>query len=68
MAHFTFSYICKLNDNDIHSSAIKNKPVPLQNYFTFNLDNDFSGGKIGLDICVNQMGNRLAHRKRNDGS
>lgn len=37
----TFTNICKIEDDDVHSYAFKNKPVPEINYFEFSLDKSF---------------------------
>ena len=39
LANFSFTNICKYNDDDCHSYAFKNKPAPAQNFFEFELDN-----------------------------
>ena len=64
MKHFVFTNICKYNDDDIHSSVIKTQPVPQQTVFEFEL----AQGAPGFNILVNQMGDRLKRRKRNDGT
>ena len=68
LANFSFTNICKYNDDDCHSYAFKNKPVQEQNFFEFELDGNFQFGKWGLEILVNQMGDRLSRRKRLDGT
>jgi hypothetical protein len=62
----SFSNICKYEDDDVHSYAFKNKPVPEISYFEFTLDKTFKFGKQGLEILVNQMGDRLTTRHRTD--
>jgi len=53
LANFTFTNICKYNDDDQHSYTFKNKPVPAQNFFEFELDGTFSFGNWGIEILVN---------------
>jgi hypothetical protein len=36
-----FTNICKYEDDDCHSYAFKNSPVPEQSFFEFTLGNDF---------------------------
>lgn len=67
LKHFSFTNICKYNDDDCHSYAYKNKPVQEQNFFEFELGSDFQFGTWGLEILVNQMGDRLSRRKRKTG-
>lgn len=38
---FKFTNICKYNDDDVHSAVIKTKPVPEQNWFEFELGDNF---------------------------
>lgn len=64
--NFKFSNICKYNDDDVHSQIVRNKPVPQRSYFEFDIDK--SQEKQPLEILVNQMGERLKHRKRQDGT
>ena len=64
--YFKFSNICKYNDDDVHSYTFRNKPVPQMNYFEFSIDAQQANKP--LEIMVNQMGDRLSHRKRQDGT
>ena len=41
LASFNFTNICKYNDDDHHSYAFKNKPVPQMSFFEFELDKNF---------------------------
>ena len=63
-----FTNVCKYEDDDVHSYAFKNTPVPEQSFFEFTLDNSFQFGKWGIEILVNQMGDRLTSRHKTDGS
>lgn len=37
----SFTNVCKYEDDDCHSYAFKNAPVPEINYFEFSLDKNF---------------------------
>ena len=51
---FTFTNICKYNDDDVHSYAFKYKPVPAMSFFEFDLtEGSFNFGTWGLDVLVN---------------
>lgn len=51
-----------------HSLCQKSKNVPEQNWFKFQLGDDFKFGEWGLDIVVQQMGNRIyRHQRDSDG-
>ena len=63
-----FTNVCKYEDDDLHSYAFKNKPVPEQSFFEFTLDNSFKFGKHSLEILVNQLGDRLSSRHKKDGT
>ena len=63
MDHFAFSNICKYNDDDISKHAfMKPENANKESYFHLKIDQPQN-----LDFLVNQMGDRLHHRKRNDG-
>ena len=66
---FSNTYICKIeNDIKYHSLCQKSKNVPEQNWFKFQLGDDFKFGEWGLDIVVQQMGNRIyRHKRDSDG-
>ena len=56
--NFKFTNICKYNDDDVHSYAFRNKPVPKMSCFEIEIDDKrkngkFEVGKWGLEILVN---------------
>ena len=63
LASFTATNICKYNDDDVHSTIHKRKPVAPKTYFEFKLDQGQA-----LEVLLNQMGDRLGRRKRKDGT
>lgn len=66
---FKNTYICKVDDDAAyHSQCQKTKNVPEQNWFKIQLGEDFKFGEWGLDILVQQMGNRIyRHQRDSDG-
>ena len=66
LRYFKCSNICKYNDDDVHSYTFRNQPVPQMNYFEFDID--ASQANKPLEILVNQMGDRLSNKKRQDGT
>lgn len=63
---FSDTNICKLADDEVtyHSLCQKTKNVPEVNWFKFSLEDEFQFGEWGLDIVVQQMGNRIYRYKR----
>jgi len=52
--YFTYTYVCKYNDDDIHSYAFKHKPVSAMSFFEFELEEgNFNFGEWGIDVLVN---------------
>jgi len=63
LKNFSNTNICKYNDDSQAYYAFKNQPVPPLNFFEFQIEEDFAGNNVSLDILVNQMGDRLKKRK-----
>jgi len=60
---FSFTNICQYNDDDVSSYTYMSKEnADGMSYFLVDVDKAQK-----LDFLVNQMGDRLHHRKRNDG-
>ena len=53
LKHFSNTNICKYNDDSQAYYAFKNQPVPPLNFFEFEIEEDFAGNNVSLDILVN---------------
>jgi len=66
LANFFRTNICKYYDNRLNNYFIQNSPSPHTNIFEFTLDSTYFSHNSGLEITLNQMGDRLSNRHHKD--
>lgn len=61
------TYICKYDDDDKFTKIVR-KTQAERSVYEFELKDDFIYDQWSLEILVNQLGDRISRRKRQDGS